>query len=572
MDEKSPHRRDSRQSGSTSCSDRILDRRIERHGLPQSFSSNLARKEPPSNRKASDRSVRDMVSLFEKSTGTPDEPPLSRPSLASDRIMVGDKKKDRRRDHGSDKDTGILHSQHQAEQVQLRDSKSSTPSMFPSVQTGYQVEDYSLTLLGHKSYFDNRPLARCLDENHEKDKQIKIQKVQSRKENNPRGPLSGNKQHQGHRNGKREEENGTIRPPGRNRTMSPIQQLDSLMGELLTWQGKSGSGIPKGNQHQEPRDQDEIERYWRSVRTQLWVDENEIYGEALGKFVQESATLGKGSEHIEVEPTTSAPVLSASYNSSSEPEEPPPPEPTRPPPPVPAVHRRQSSLTVSSPPRQHSTTPSLEFFPEAADDYPTWKEPPSTLPVRLSISDPDGLDTSDLLPGGCHEPELPSLPGPGRPLPVPPVGPCHSRYPSSSSGHWVRPPTWRSPSSLKSSSPPPVPPLPVPLPVPPPTTARHHRSNHSRHRHPPHISSASTSISSHSVAATDSSGKSLQSRRTPKTSVSSVTTRSTRADSNTDLSAAYQPKPPRRRLTTEEKLSEIDAFLSPEREREERWI
>lgn len=571
MDENSPHRRDSRQSGSTSCSDRILDRRIERHGLPQSFSSNLARKEPSSDRKASDRSVRDMVSLFEKSTGTPDKPPLSRPSLSSDRTIVGDKKKDHRRDHGSDKDTSVLHSQRQAEQAQPRDSKSSTPSMFPSVQIGCQVEDYSLTLLRHKSYFNNRPLARCLDESHEKDKQAKIRKVQSRKENF-RVPLSGNKPHQEHRNGKSEEENGNIGPPGRNRTVSPIQQLDSLIGELLTWQGKSGSGVPKGNQHQEPRDQDETERYWRSVRTQLWVDENEIYGEGPEKFVQESATFGKGSEHIEVEPSTSASILSASYNSSLEPEEPPPPPPTRPPPPVPAAHCGRSISTVSSQPRQHSTTPSLELFPEAADDYPTWDEPPSTSPVRLSISASDGLDTSDLFPGGCHEPELPALTGPGRPLPVPLMGPCHSRYPSSSSGHWVRPPTWRSPSSLQSSSPPPVPPLPVPLPVPPPTTARRHRSNHSRHRHPPHIPSASTSISSHSVAATDSSGKSLHSRRTPKTSISSVTTRSARADSNTDLSAAYQPRPPRRKLTTEEKLSEIDAFLSPEREGEERWI
>jgi hypothetical protein len=41
------------------------------------------------------------------------------------------------------------------------------------------------------------------------------------------------------------------------------------------------------------------------------------------------------------------------------------------------------------------------------------------------------------------------------------------------------------------------------------------------------------------------------------------------------LSSAYHPpnpNPPLRRLTTEEKLSEIDAFLSPEREDGEEWI
>jgi len=566
MDENSPDRRDSRQSGSTSCSDRILDRKIERHGLTQSFSSNLARKGPSSDRKASDRSVRDMVSLFEKSTDTPDKPPPGRPSLARERITVGDKRGDRRRDRDIDHSKTAWQRQHQAEQGQLDSSKISTPAMRPSVQIGYQVEDYSLTLLRHKSYFNNRPLARCLDENHEKDKQTKIQRVQSRKENSRR-PLPRR-----HRDNDDKKENRALVPSGRNRTSSPIQQLDSLMGELLTWQGISGSGTPEPDQHQKERDRNETDDYWRSVRTQLWVDEDEIYGERLKKLAQESPILDKGSEQIAVKPPAIASVLPACYNSGPEPEEPPPPVPTRPPPPVPAAHRGRSISATSSQPRQHSIA-ALELFPEAADDYPTWDERPSTSSVRLSISAPGCLDISDVLPGECPEIALPALPEPGRPLPIPPMEPRHSRYPSSSSGHWVRPPTWRSPSSLQPSSPPPVPPLPVPLPAPPPpTTARQHRSNHSRHRRPPHISSASTSISTHSVAATDSSGKSLHSRRMPKTSISSVTTRSTRADSGADLSAAYQPRPPRRRLTTEEKLSEIDAFLSPEREGEERWI
>jgi hypothetical protein len=40
------------------------------------------------------------------------------------------------------------------------------------------------------------------------------------------------------------------------------------------------------------------------------------------------------------------------------------------------------------------------------------------------------------------------------------------------------------------------------------------------------------------------------------------------------LSSSYRPHKPRRRLTAEEKLSEIDAFLSPELEDKERegWI
>lgn len=190
--------------------------------------------------------------------------------------------------------------------------------------------------------------------------------------------------------------------------------------------------------------------------------------------------------------------------------------------------------------------------------------------MRLSISAQGFPNSSNILLDAYPEPELPTSlfrPTEGElRLSTQVADHGHLRYPRSSSGAWVRPPTWRSPSLDRTPTLPPRGPLP-----PTPTSAtqshhhyrRHHRSRHQHQEgdhHPSRISTA-TSISAGS-ATTASSGRSIYSRRTPKTSTSSATIRSTRVPSGTDLS----PPPSggkHRRLTTEEKLSEIDAFLSP---------
>ncbi|KAK4156257.1 hypothetical protein C8A00DRAFT_12772 [Chaetomidium leptoderma] len=579
MDENNPHQRDRRESGSPPCPDRLLNRKIERCGLMQGFSSNLAKNGPSSGTKPSDRSVRAMVSLFEKSATISD----NRPRLASggsERVRVPDEEACQRSpdsDNYNKEATGRLQQPQQPE-TQLAHSKSTIPSMFPSAQVGYQVEDYSLTLLKHKSYFNNRPLARCLDFRADEDAKTKIQRVRSKKES-AREPATEKKRKDRYEDDQGKNGNRDIAPPTKIETSSPIQQLDNLMSELLTWQEASESSAPKLDHQWERRNPEEVESFWSSVRTRLWVDEGEIYGERLGL-----ATQGDGENEPEDEndnhtmkSSISATSLPAPDYADPELERAPPPPPTRPPPPVPAGPRERSFSATCSQQRQESTAPALELFPDPASDYPAWDEPPPTSSVRLSIFASGCLDITDLLSDGYHELELPTLPTPGRPLPTPPTERSHSRYPSNNSGPWTRPPTWRSPSSLRSSSPPPpVPRLPVPMPTPPTTGYHHgHRVNHSRNRHQQRSSkaSASTSTSTHSVAVTDSSGKSMHSRRrTPKTSTSSTATRSTRADSGGADLAAYRARPPRRRLTTEEKLSEIDDFLSPEPDEKECWI
>lgn len=564
MEENSTQQTESRGSKSPACPDRILDRKIERRGLTQSFSSNLARRGQSSGRKVSDRSVRDMVSMFEKSDGptstsnTPNSPSYLRPKLAADA------KEARRGSHNSDHNTATDREQHRREHGQPNLPQSTKVSMFPSAQVGYQVEDYSLTLLQHKSYFNNRPLGRCLDESHEKDRQTKIQRVKSKKERASGPEKRGEQDRRKEAEGQGEKETSAIVPPKKNRACSPIAKLDTLMTELLAWNRVPGPGEPMLDENGKGRSREVIEDFWRSVRTQLWVDEDEIYGEPSRQAALKQSTdlPEKESDGLGLKPS----------------ERPPPPMPTRPPPPVPAsCRKRSSSNAISSQQTQRLMASFVESSLDPAGDYLAWNEPLPSSSIRLSISTPGPLGDIDFLPDACLGPEWPTLQEPGRPLPDLPMNPSHSRYPSSNSGHWIRPPTWRSPSSMRSSSPPPVPPLPVPGTAPEPSTNPRHRSTRSRHRQQQQPSktsaSTSTSISTHSVAVTDSSGgRSMHSRRTTKTSTSSTATRSTRADSGADLSAVHVPRPPRRRLTTEEKLSEIDAFLSHEPEGDSCWI
>ncbi|KAK4241340.1 hypothetical protein C8A03DRAFT_12424 [Achaetomium macrosporum] len=591
MDSNSTHSRDSRESALTSQSDRILDRKIERRALPESFSSNLGRKVPSSGRKVSDRSVRAMVNLFEKSTGTADKPPLSGPKLASNTsecIVDSDEKgTDQSGHNGNDDDnkTATWLEQAQPQHNRLDHLRNTAASMAPHAQVGYQIEEYSLTLLKHKSYFNNRPLARCLDDSQENGGITKIQRVRSRKEMDRRPAAQ--------QNGKEttkivqvEGEKKDSIPPARNRIPSPVEQLDDLMSQLLTWRAKCGYSTPKSSPRRDKLEPTEIESFWSNVRAQLWINDDEIYEERL--MPAQINCMGVSEERNNghtLESSTSAPTLHSSHHPVPEEARLPPPVPTRPPPPVP---RERLLSTTSSHREQHSTAPSLDPFPEPDWDYPAWDQPPPSS-VRLSVSDLGCLDITKHPFDGRVNPELPASRDCKRPLPVPPTNASHSRKPSS--GPWIRPPTWRSLSSpLGPSSPPPsIPPPPPPLTQASAAQNHHHGyiyNRHGQHRAHPSRTSASTTISTtHSCAITDNSSSS--SSRTPKTSTSSTTTRSTRARSSTSTGAevsvsaairarAAPARPEGRRLTTEEKLSEIDAFLSPDlspgREDDGGWI
>ncbi|KAK3906189.1 hypothetical protein C8A05DRAFT_12075 [Staphylotrichum tortipilum] len=572
-EEKSPRWGDTQPTVSPSPADRILDRKIEKRGLTQGFSSNLARKAMPATRKVSDRSVRDMVTLFEESATVSKNKSSDSPRQAAGGATLRESGRDREevnrgtndsgnRDNSSDKAAATLEELH-PEKSQLSGPETTRPAMFPSPQGGYQVEDYSLTLLKHKCYFNNRPLGRCLDDDQqEQSNQTRIQRVGSKKETENKNREAGSKK-------------DTI-PLANTQPSAPVQQLDSLMSELLIWQGASESSKPGLDQWWESRDRDEPEGFWKNVRDQLWVDEEEIYEAKIRQAARKGsvAVSDTGSERLEMKPSISASTLHASFCSDLElgtelepelePELSLPPMPTRPPPPVPPPSSPMPASPASQPVKPDSTAPSQAPTSDHPQEDAPWDDPP-TLSYRISTDDADISD-------------LPSRASPEPILPIVPTNPAtnHIRYPSSP---WTRPPTWRSPSSLRSSSPPPALP-PQLLASTPPNPAPRPRSNHARARHRTHSSSAQPpSLSTAHSLADRSSG-----HRTPATSTSSVATwgRSSGTAATTDRSrcttedavAVVVPPPVRRRLTTEEKLWEIDAFLSSAEggEGREGWI
>ncbi|KAL2126491.1 hypothetical protein VTI74DRAFT_819 [Chaetomium olivicolor] len=592
MDDHS-HQGDDRKGGSAPAQDRIVDRKIERRALPASFSSNLGRKGLSPGRKASDRFVKAMVSMFEKSTGTSGNRQPNKPS----EIHGNQGQEDAVDNNGKLEDRVIIHTpQHYFQQGQP--IRSIPTPMFSPAHVGYQVEEYSLTLLKHKSYFNNRPLARCLDD---LDGNKVAGRVSGRNSQDVKSKKEGGKEGMGEKKENMREgtglENKRAVSSNQNDASSPIAQLDNLMCELLILQGTSESTAANSSREEEKRDPEEAKRFWNNVRGQLWIENEEIYGEISKSAAQIDAkgVRDEGNEAHAFESTLRSEVKNAPdeenethtleplspqtttaifFHPVPEPKSLPPPMPTRTPPPVPVAQAQSSSTDVSRSER-HMATPSLEeLFSETELDDPAWDEAPPTASVRLSMSMPGGLDISNLISSVHPALELPAWFERGRPLPIPPVETKHSRYPSSSgSGPWVRPPTWRSPSSMRSSSPPPTPTFPPNPPSVPASTASGQRARygHSRHRHQPRSSKTSTStfISRESVAVAGSSDRSFQNRtRTPTVSTaSSVAARSraaSRASSSTDLAAVNLPRAPRRRLTTEEKMSEIDAFLSPE--------
>ncbi|KAH6631020.1 hypothetical protein B0J18DRAFT_463830 [Chaetomium sp. MPI-SDFR-AT-0129] len=417
------------------------------------------------------------------------------------------------------------------------------------------------------------PLGRCLDGKLENNTETKVRRIEA-KEDGGEG-AKDDRESEKHGGGHEQEVNKG--PSSQEQVASaPVQHLESTTSGL-TLQGTSESITTP---ELEIRDPKEVAEFWNYVRKQLWIDDEEIYGEGLGKIeaVEDAVvTKGEDTEGFILDPLTPICGSSGLYSLSSGPEQ-------------------------------------LLPFPE--------RPPPPTPSLDLSTSTPKYLDPDYFL---YHEPDLSGLPPVRRPLPTPPIAPSHSRNPSSSgsgSGRWVRPPTWRTPSSahpspsLRSPSA-----LPSPVPTPmggsfadyPASSAR---INHRRNRHQPHISRSNASETSFSAsicstAGTQGSGNSFGGhsrgpsthhqypQQTPQyghdhhgSQTSSAATRSIRADSAMGMSTAstglvaemeyestsvdYQPNTPQRRMTAEEKLSEIDEFLSPSPEETERqmggWI
>ncbi|KAB5535081.1 hypothetical protein GE09DRAFT_1250142 [Coniochaeta sp. 2T2.1] len=145
------------------ASDRILDRKIESRALPASFSSNLGRKAPVAEKGGKVKSVRAIVDWLEK-TGSPGpESPESKTQALPGKAEVAD-----RMFLATKATTTTATTKLGIVQPSAPDPSTPISRAFPAKAPPTHPEEYSLTLLKYKSYFNNRPLVRCLDDEDEK--------------------------------------------------------------------------------------------------------------------------------------------------------------------------------------------------------------------------------------------------------------------------------------------------------------------------------------------------------------------------------------------------------------------
>lgn len=131
---------------------RILDRKIESKALSSGFSSNLGRKAPVADKGSGGRSVKSIVNWLEKT------------AAASTDTDTAGTRTSQAQNTRPERDNVLL-----SEAGKTGAAKVVTPASPPSGSMYLPTtplthpEEYSLTLLKYKSYFNNRPLARCLD-------------------------------------------------------------------------------------------------------------------------------------------------------------------------------------------------------------------------------------------------------------------------------------------------------------------------------------------------------------------------------------------------------------------------
>lgn len=137
------------------ASDRILDRKIESRALQSGFSSNLGRRAPVGDKSGGPKSVRAIVDWLEK---TSTSGPETLPKVRTPDSWVKS---------GNWRSFSLSSNTAKPDLLQARSPETAVLSPFTHPETPpTHPEEYSLTLLGYKSYFNNRPLARCLDDVH----------------------------------------------------------------------------------------------------------------------------------------------------------------------------------------------------------------------------------------------------------------------------------------------------------------------------------------------------------------------------------------------------------------------
>ncbi|KAK0613470.1 hypothetical protein B0T14DRAFT_569513 [Immersiella caudata] len=283
-----------RGGSSTPSPGRILDRKIGIRGASSSFSTNLARRPPsPSPRKTtpSGKSVREMASFFEQGhDSSPPLPPPPRglliPILRREDCSVSGETSASAYSVASGATVGIksdasalpamkqpvFSSSYSSRTVaRAKPSPSFAPrSLAGFIKNEYAAEEDSLTLLNYKAYFNNRPLGRCLD---------KIEKEEDAAKN--RAEAEAKKQQTATKG--KVKANNLTRSATLQYIMSastPVGRLDKLMESLQALDLEAGYNDDEGSGDESSSSMKMEEQEGRrddDVRRQLWIEEDEIF-------------------------------------------------------------------------------------------------------------------------------------------------------------------------------------------------------------------------------------------------------------------------------------------------------
>lgn len=189
-----------------------------------------------------------------------------------------------------------------------------------SIGGGDSTEDYSLTLLKYKSYFNNRPLGRCLDPASSSDNatttitrpglveqrkkammmETELQEVDRKR---PARPVVPKEEEETPATTTMAAEKNAAQPPVRHTKSSSAQKLEEVMEELAAFSSSLATTGEMGlaptasistsspppplppiqdnppSRTPPPRPPEEVKKYWDGVRNYLFISDSELYGE-----------------------------------------------------------------------------------------------------------------------------------------------------------------------------------------------------------------------------------------------------------------------------------------------------
>lgn len=262
-------------SKSNTSEESIINRKIERRGLPSSFSSNLVnpRASPSRNKDgkgaSSGKSVKSIVSFFESSQSN------------SWCAAYGDEKSVKSNKFKS------------TSASQVSSSNATSASQLPPVQKQHlvhapDVEDYSLTLLKYRQYFTEKPLARCLDD---QDQKTDVDGDQA---------SAGNLKKDDIKRLSVEEEQLDV-PKQR----QPLARNDAAKKNLVGKRADLKAEAAPDSQPLLRRDPQVAAAYWNHVRNYLWISDKELE-DGKHRGCEDSSTP----EYFFFDPVPASPIAS----------------------------------------------------------------------------------------------------------------------------------------------------------------------------------------------------------------------------------------------------------------------